>query len=404
MKVYFYSAKTEEGELKEGTLQAVTLEAAAHQVMSADLFLLKLSETTGQNSKPGGIFNFNVITRRDIIAFTRQLAGLTGCHVAVVQGLKMMAKRCRNRALEHLILDINEKVADGQPLSSSLAKYPKYFSLTYIHMVKAAELSGQLGPVLTRVADMLLDNEQRKAQVRSAMYYPLFVFVLGIVMVTVMLTFVVPRLSGLFTEFGARLPWPTIILMHVSNFFAAYGILVVVLMAVVVYVLQAWTRSPDGKKRMDMFFLRAPFYGDWVVQIESAKIFKTLAMLLDNDVSMVPSLTAACDVTDNVILKEELSHILKKVKEGQALARSMEQSRWFDDMFSEAIATGEVTGNLVQGLNQVVHIYEQEAANRGQVFLSLLGPVFLVVIIGIVGFVVMALLMPIMEANFLMGG
>ena len=246
--------------------------------MSADLFLLKLSETLEQDHKPGSFINFNVIGRRDIIAFTRQLAGLIGCHVDVVKGLKGMAKRCRNRALEQLIIDINKKVADGQPLSSTLARYPKYFSLTYVHLVKAAELSGQLGPVLTRIADMLQDNEERKAQVRAAMYYPLFVFVLGLVMITVMLTFVIPRLSGLFTEFGARLPWSTSILIHISGFLVEYGIFIVVLLVVVVYGLQVWARSVDGKKRVDMFVLRAPLYGVWVTQIESVKIFKTLAM------------------------------------------------------------------------------------------------------------------------------
>jgi len=405
MKSYVYAARTASGELKKGIVRAVTLECAARQVMLNGVSLLKLNESNeqGEGVQRGSFLNLDRINRRDIIFFTRQLAGLTGCHVAVVQALKVMAKRCRKNALRTLIAEIEGKAADGQMLSSVLAQYPEHFSQPYIHLVKAAELSGQMGNVLNRVADMLQEHQQRKAHVRSAMYYPLFVLGLGFLTVIVMLAFVVPRLSGLFTEFGARLPWPTMILMRVSGFFAAHGIVLLIIAGALVYGVQQWSQSPGGKKKIDRFILRSPFYGPWVVQMESVKVFKTLAMLMSQGIPIVPAFTAVCEVTDNAALREELNDILEKVKDGKSISQSLEKSKWFDDVLAGALGAGEASGSLVEGLNQVVQLYEQESANRGEIFLSLLGPALLVIIIGIVGFIVMALLMPIVEANFLVG-
>lgn len=403
MKSYVYAAKTVSGVLKEGVVRSATLEGAARQVMLSGLSLLRLNESNEENGRRYSLFRFDRISRRDIIFFTRQLAGLTGCHVAVVVALKLMANRCRKNTLSILIGEIERKVSDGQSLSAVLQHYPKHFSQPYVHMVLAGELSGQMGNVLNSTADMLQEHQQRKAHVRSAMYYPLFVLGLGFLTVIVMLTFVVPRLSGLFTEFGARLPLSTRILMHVSGFFAAYGIVLLIIAGAAAYGVYLWNKSPDGKRKIDQLSLNIPFYGPWVMQMESVKVFKTLAMLLGQGVSIVPAFTAICEVTDNAVLREKLKHILEKVKEGKSLAQSLEKSRWFDDVLIGAMDAGEVSGSLVEGLNRVVQLYEQESANRGEVFLSLLGPALLVIIIGIVGFIVMALLMPIVEANFLMG-
>ena len=408
MNLYAYTAKNSPGKLIDGKIHARTLNDAARQLTQnglAPVELQEFKEDILEHDRHRNVWRMrDAVGRRDVITFTRQLAGLNECHVPVLSGLNMIAKRCRKQTLKDLIREVSRRVADGQSLSSALSTYPRYFSQAYVHMVKAAELSGQLGPVLTRLADMLEEHEERRAQIQSALYYPLFVLGLGVLTVTVMLVFVIPRLSGLFEEFNAQLPWTTMVLIHLSRGLGRYWFLILGAAGAGFYGLRFWLKSVDGKMALDSFLLRMPLCGSWMVRMETAKILKTLGMLLENGVAMAHALAATCDVTDNAVLNNDLRGVLNKVKEGSSLSKALSQNLWFDDVVCGVAGMGEETGDLSKGLNQAAAMYEREAAYQSQVFLSLLGPALLLGIVSFVGFIVMALLMPIFKANFLMSG
>lgn len=408
MNLYAYTAKNSSGTLVDGKIYARTPNDAARQLTQNGLTPVELQEIKESVIRHDYRRNAgrmrDSIGRRDVITFTRQMAGLAECHVPVLNGLRMMAQRCRKETLKDLIKDVDRRVGDGQTLSSALTAYPRYFSQAYVHMVKAAELSGQLGPVLTRLADMLEEHEERRAQVLSALYYPLFVLGIGVLTVTIMLVFVIPRLSGLFEEFNAQLPWMTTVLIHLSRGLGRYWFLILGALGSGFYGLYIWAKTVDGKIALDSILLRVPLCGPWIIRMEEVKILKMLGMLLENGIAMPHALAATCEITDHVLLKKDLQEILKKVKEGSRLSKALGQSLWFDGVLSGAAGMGEETGDLSRSLKQVAAMYEREADDQSRAFFSLLGPVLLLGIVTFVGFIVMALLMPIFEANFLMSG
>ncbi len=390
---YVYTAKKGPKECVRGSLAAANLNEALNELASNGLIAVEI-----KRSSNGPIWRAG-ITVTDINVLTNQLANLTECDVPLAKCLRLISRRVRNPAARELLEDLLRRIEDGAMLSEAVAAHPRYFSSPYIHMVRAGEMSGQLSAVLRKLAELLDQQEDLASRIRLAMYYPLFVLAVGILTITVMLTFVVPRMSGLFDEFHASLPIPTKILLSVSQGLQQHWPGLVIILAGLTYFFLHWSGSAQGRCQWHAFLVRIPLYGSFVYQTEMTKILRTLGILLEHGVETVAALSAAGEVTGNAALKNRLAEAVRDVKDGKSLSKALAGQTMFDEIVVSLVDMGEESGNLPKGLEQAALMHERETSQTASAFLSLFGPALLVVIVGFTGFVAAALLLPVLQMD-----
>jgi type II secretory pathway component PulF len=401
--VYVYTAKNSPGSLVRGTLTAPGLNEALCEIHKNGLVPVDIRLQEGSITHGNSLTTWlgRNVGQADIIAFTRQLANLTQCEVPVSHSLKLIAKRSKKMALREMLEDVIRRVEDGATLSGALTTHKKHFPASYSHMIQSGEMSGQLGSVLQRIADFLEEEERRAAQVKAALYYPLFVLGTGICTIAVMLTFVVPKMSGLFEEFHNTLPLPTKILLSASHLLAGQWLLLTAILGIFFYCFSFWLKTPQGKEEWDRNLLKLPLYGHFIYQAETSRMLRTLGMLLENGVEMIAALSAMRDVAGNSSLKVKLKTVLDDVNGGSNLSQALNRCGMFDETTVGLVHMGEESGDLPKSLNQIAVMYERETSAAATACLSLLGPTLLLVIVGFTGFVVAALLLPIAQMDML---
>ncbi len=401
---YVYTAKNAPGSVVRGTLTAPSLNDALGELLKGGLVPVDIcsQEEVSASVK----FSARTVMERgmgkaDVVAFTRQLANLTECDLPVIKSLRLIAKRSKKMALRNVLEDVIRQVEDGATLSEALAGHKPHFSSSYIHMIRSGEMSGQLGGLLRRIADFLDEDQRRALQIKTALYYPLFVLGVGIFTIAVMLTFVVPKMSGLFAEFKTGLPLPTKILLAASHALGEHAVLLTGLLGIVWYIFYSWVKTPDGKEKWDRTLLKIPMYGQFINQTEMTRILRTLGMLLENGVEMIAALLATRDVVLNDSLKAHFKNIIDDVSGGSRLSEALNRSDLFDETMAGLVHMGEESGDLPKSLNQMAVMYERETSAAATAYVSLLGPALLLVIVGFTGFVVAALLLPIAQMDML---
>jgi type II secretory pathway component PulF len=393
-KSYTYTAKKGPLEIVRGNLAAVSLDEALKALTAEGLRPLEIRLSVNNRAA------WRVeVTAADINVMTHQLANLTECDVPLVQSLRLIGRRVNKPAVLELVEDMITRIEEGAMLSQAVGAHPRYFSSSYVHMVKAGEMSGQLGAVLRKLEQLLEQEAELSSRIRLAMYYPLFVLAVGILTIMVMLTFVVPRMSGLFEEFHAALPIPTKILLGLSQGLQQHWPFLVFVLAVLGYVFSRWVGSSHGRRKLDVFLVRLPLYGDFVYQTEMTRVLRTLGMLLGHGVEMVAALSAAREVVGNAVFKDGLEKTLNDVKDGMNFSKALAGQAMFDELVVSLVNMGEESGDLSKGLQQAAVIYERDTCRATAVFLSLFGPALLVVIVGFTGFVAAALLLPVLQMD-----
>jgi type II secretory pathway component PulF len=403
-RAYSYTAKNSPEMIVRGRLVASSLNDALSELMKSGLVPIEigLPEDFPAEKKIYGIVPLDRgIKSPDILYLTRQMANLTDCDLPVIQSIKLIAKRAKKTALKKLLESMAQQIEDGAMLSAAMAEHPAYFPSSYVHMVKSGEISGQLGKALRRVADFLDEDARQMSQIRAALYYPLFVFGVGIFTVTVMLTFVVPRMSNLFEEFQASLPLPTKILLAASYGLRDHGIPILLMAGTAGYCFCSWIQSGEGRSKWDAMLLRLPWFGPFLYQSEMVRLLRTLEMLLDNGVDMLAAITATREVMRNSVLKNSLKAVIAEVRGGASLSQGLSRNKIFDETVVGLVNMGEESGDLPKSLNQLAAMHERETASASAMFLSLLAPALLLLIVGFTGFVVAALLLPIAQMDIL---
>lgn len=418
MTKFFYKAKSGPAQVVDGFIEAQTKTAAIREIVAMGLTPLDVVQAASGakpltlraqgNPAPAVLKNLRLslssprsVSRQEVVSFTRQLCDLVEASVPLLRVLQIVSRQTRRPYFKSIIEQMYLFVQNGGSLSGAIARHPVIFPAFYVNMVKTGEVGGQLDKVLQRLADHLEKEHETRGKINASLAYPLFVLGVGILTVFVLLTFVIPRLSVMFEDLDQALPFPTLILMHLSGFFARYWWLLIGIFVIIKIYWDQWTRSAQGRLWLDGFVLKVPLLGEFIKGAETGRFARTLGTLLESGVPLTSALTAIYPTMDNMVMRDEIRKVSRAVTEGQALKSAIGQCRFFPEMVVDMVGVGEESGRLEKGLYKIAETMERQTDQTVKVIMSLLGPVVLMVIVSLVGFAVIAMLLPIFRMNLL---
>lgn len=406
MPFYSYKAKGGPDKIVTGEIEAPSQDIAVEKLAERGLMPVSISqvEEAGQRRElPAGVSagaSWARVKQKELDIFTRQLASLIRAGVPVLRALSLIASQTETRSLKAVAEGIGIQISEGKMLSEALSRYPNVFNGLYISMIKAGEKSGTLDEVLYRLADYREKEDEIRRKIQASAAYPTLVIIVGIISVFIMLTFFLPKLMSIFTDMS-QLPLPTRILKQVSDFMGANWIGVLLGFAFL-FALFFGARPGSYKKQiLDAVKINMPFVRKFVRNAEIARFARTLELLFKNGISVHESLQLSADTVDNEALKEQLKKAQEEIiNKGQTLSASLKKIGIFPTFAVNMIAVGEEGGRLEESLAEIANVYDREVDQSIKIMTSLLEPVLILVVGGIVGFIVFAMLLPIFNIGF----
>jgi general secretion pathway protein F len=335
----------------------------------------------------------------DVAVMTRQLATLVRAGVPLVESIQALTEQVENEQLVRILTSVRESLNEGTSFAKSLEAHPKIFQSLYVNMVAAGEASGTLEAVLERLADFMEGQARLKGKVLGALAYPLLMSVIGTGLVAFLMVAVVPKVTSVFDSLGQALPWYTALLITVSNVVSGYWWLIIGGLVLAIYLFRRWKRTPGGKMKWDTFRLRAPLFGRLTLLVAVARFARTLATLLSSGVQLLPAMEIGRHVLENARLETVIGEAIGSIRGGESIAEPLKRSKAFPPMVTHMIAVGEKTGQLESMLENVSRSYEADVETRVTALTSLLEPIMIVLLGGMVGFIAMAILMPLIQMN-----
>ena len=339
------------------------------------------------------------IKTREITAFSRQMAALVGASIPIPQALEGLGEEELNPALKAVVQQLSTAVRTGSSFSAALAMHPRHFGKLYVSMVRVGEEAGALPSVIHDLADLLEHEDEVRSEVVSAVAYPLFVLGFGMVTVAVLLVVVLPKLFGMLKEMTAVLPLPTRLLLWLSEFLGHYGWVVLIVLAAAVAGYRSFARTPEGALRIDRWKLRVPMVGSMLRAAALSRFSRTLGILVKSGVSLLPALKIVEGSIGNLILSAQIAQVAEATRGGASLAAPLREMGVFPRSVVQMIAVGEETGKLDEMLLKVAAIEERRMRERTKTLISLLAPFLILVVGALVGFMVIALLLPIFKMS-----
>src|SRR5215217_5298 len=397
MALYTYRALDKEGEIIQDKLEGSGTMAVAHELRQQGLLVIDVKEqSTGQKDI---LEPFKRIKLGDLVVFSRQLATMINAGLPIVRALYVLSEQTENPKLKDVVVAVRKDVEAGSSLSEALGKHPKVFSRLYTEMVKAGEIGGMLDDVLLRVADQLERDQDLRRKVKSAMTYPIIVLVLAILAASFMLMFIVPVFAGLFEDLGGTLPLPTRITMAISDILTSiFGVFVYAGMALAVVMFLRWKKSENGRKVWGRAVLRIPAkIGDVVKKATLARFARTFATLSAAGVPILQAIEITATSSGNWVVEKALLKSRDAIREGIPLYKPLEEEPIFPPMVTRMIAVGEETGDVDGMLTKIAEFYESEVDAAVKALTSIIEPLMIVVVGGIVGAIVISMYLPMFE-------
>ncbi|HHI78533.1 MAG TPA: type II secretion system protein GspF [Planctomycetes bacterium] len=411
MPIYEYKALTPKGSTQKGIVDADSARDARTQLRKKKLLVTEIHESqkgmkrglTLKLRKIQGANTPNKKRNEQVAAATRQLASLLGAGIPLIEGLRAIIEQAPDREIEQVFRDIREKVSTGISFGEAVAHHPAYFSELYSAMVKAGEASGALDKVLAKLANYLLAQSRMRNRVGAAMIYPMIMIAVGILVVAILITFVVPKISQMFRSRGKELPLPTEILIGTSDFFVQWWWAVALGVAVLSLLFNWFLRIPRGRLLWDTFILKLPVFGDLMLKQSVGRFATTFSTLLGSGVPVIQSIQVTKDTLGNKVLENALQKIHDHILEGADIATPMRLSGAFPPVVSYMVAVGEQAGNLEEVLEQVAQTYEEEVELATQKMTTVLEPLIIVLLAGIVAGIILSIILPLMQINKISG-
>jgi len=348
-------------------------------------------------------FRFGSNAHAQLVLSTRQLATLIKAGMPLLRALRTVDDQLDPGPLQSAFTEVATDVESGIKFSEALSRHPKWFPTYYVNMVRAGELGGLLDEILKRLADLLNNQARLRNRVKSALMYPLFVMVAAVGIVGILMAFVVPTFLEMFTELGSALPLPTQILVNISTIMREWWFFVIIGSIALFFLWQMFIRTPFGRGVVDRALLNAPVIGSLVERLVISRFARTFGTLLTSGVPILSALETVRATVTNVVIDEALQDVEQSLRVGDSLARPMEISGAFPPLVSRMVALGEETGQLDQMLMQIADSYEEEVEVQLAGLTQLLEPLLIVFIGGIVGFIVVAMFMPLLSLTKLLG-
>jgi len=387
---FLWEGRDKGGKVVRGELRSVSEAAVNATLRRQGIIVQKVKK---QKFGSGGR-----VTEKDISLFTRQLATMMKAGVPLLQCFDIVSKGASNPAVSRLLLEIKTEVETGSSLAQAFRKYPLYFDALFCNLVAAGEQAGILETLLDRLATYKEKILAIKSKIKSALFYPIAIIIVAFIITAVIMIFVIPAFKEVFTNFGADLPAPTLMVMAVSDWFVSYWYIIFpVIIGGVIGFLEAWKRSLPVQIFMDRLMLKLPVFGDLVLKSTIARWTRTLATMFAAGVPLVEALDSVGGASGNYVYLTATRQIQKEVSTGTSLTLAMQNSGVFPNMVLQMCSIGEETGALDAMLGKVADFYEAEVDDAVAGISSLMEPMIMVVLGTLIGGMVIAMYLPIFK-------
>ncbi len=363
----------------------------------------KIQKKSSEGTQASDVRSKGRIKRKEVTAFTRELATLLSASIPIPQALEGLGDQEENEALSFLIHDLLSGVRRGETYSEALSRHPRQFPTLYTSMVRVGEESGQLAQVLSDLADLMEGEDEIRSEVMGAVAYPAFVLGMGVITTIVLMTVVLPQIFEMFVGMEDVLPLPTKLLMQFSNFLQTQWISISVVTLAVIFGFRTFIKSPTGSILWDAWKLRLPLLGPVFSASALGRFTRTLGTLTRSGVSLLPALEIVRGTVGNSKVAEGIATVTEDTRGGDSLANPLKRLELFPPTMVQMISVGEETGQLDSMLLRVADIQERHLRRRTNTLISLLAPVLILVVGALVGFIVIALLLPIFKMSQLVG-
>lgn len=393
MPFFKYTAKNQYGETIKGKVEARNLKQAATELAVRQLLVIDVHPFTDDSFAAVKAF-VSGVKFSDIVNFTRQLSTMISAGLPLANALSILVQQSKSE-MSRLVAQILQDVEGGLTFTKALEKHPTIFSSIYIQLVHAGEVGGVLDDILGRLATNMEKTKEFRAKTRGAMIYPIIVLLAMVVVATVMMIFVIPKLSDMYADFGAELPLPTLILISISNFMVTFWWLMILIIAGGIFAFREWKKTHAGHVAFDRFILKLPILGDLSKKIVLTEFARTLSLLLGAGISLLQALEIVTQGVDNIIYKEALQDVYKQVEKGVAISKALSKYDDFPPILHQMMSVGEETGKLDEVLGKLAVYFEQESEQAVKNLTAAIEPLIMIVLGIGVGAMVIAVILPI---------
>lgn len=396
--VFQWSGKTTRGAIESGEITAATKEEVIAQLRKKNITPTLITEKKAAKKKLFGGLGAGKVKDKDIVIFTRQFSTMIDAGLPLVQALDILSTQVENKALARVLSQIKNDVEAGSTYADALKKYPRVFSELYANMVAAGEAGGILDTILNRLAAYIEKSMKLKKKVKGAMVYPIVVSSIAVLVIAVIMIFVVPTFSKMFTTLGGTLPLPTAIIIKLSNFLAGIGgLLTVGVIVGFIVSLKQFRRTEKGQDIIDRILLKLPIFGVLLNKVAVAKFTRTLGTLVSSGVPILDGLEITAKTSGNKVIEYAIMDVRKAVTGGKTLAEPLTKAKVFPPMVTHMISVGESTGALDAMLPKIADFYDDEVDAAVGGLTAMMEPLLMVFLGGAVGFIVVAMYLPIFK-------
>jgi len=386
---YSWEGKDKTGKVVKGEMRGAGEASVSAHLRRQGITVTKIKKSSSGRGK---------VTDKDITLFTRQLATMLKSGVPLLQAFDIVGKGHDNPAVARLLLDIKTDVETGSSLEQSFRKFPLYFDDLYCNLLGAGEAAGILDTLLDRLASYYEKIQAIKSKIKSALFYPVSIIIIAFIITAVIMIFVIPAFKELFSNFGAELPTPTLIVMNISDFFVAYWWAIFSIVGGTVYgFFYAWKRNKAMQRRMDQLMLKIPVFGPIVRKASIARWSRTLSTMFAAGVPLVEAFDSVAGAAGNAVYYDATKSIQREVTSGSSLTIAMQNTNEFPSMVLQMVAIGEESGALDSMLSKVADFFEAEVDDAVEAMSSLMEPLIMVVLGSLIGGMVVAMYLPIFK-------
>jgi general secretion pathway protein F len=409
MPVFEYKALTAGGKAVQGLKEAESPKTLRAALRRDGVFLTEVLGEQQQQAQAARDVNvrrwvLSRVTPEDLAIATRQLAVLVHAGIPLVESLAALIDQVEHERLKRVVSEVRQRVNEGASLADALGAHPRVFNALYVNMIRAGESSGALDVVLVRLADFTESQARLRAKVVATMIYPVAMLIVGVLVLTALFTVVIPKITKIFEDTKATLPWTTKLLIGVSAFMSTWWWALLLLAGLGLWGFLRWKGTPAGRARWDRAKLTFPVVGRLIRTIAIGRFARTLATLLKSGVPLLGAMDIVKNVVGNVRLAEVIEQARQAIQEGESIAAPLKRSGEFPPLVHHMVSVGERSGSLEEMLGNVADAYEDQVETTVAALTSLLEPVMIIGMGAVVAFIVFSILMPILQINSLAGG
>ncbi len=409
----FEAMDTTGGEVKD-SVDAMSEEEAQQKIRQMGYFVTKITEVAGKKTrdktkkvgkkKKGKVFTIGGVNAKALVQFTRQFSTLQDAGLPVLRSLKILEHQMKPGVLKNSLIDVVDDVESGSTLSEAFGKHPKCFDRLYVNMVRAGEAGGALEIILKRLADFKEKAQSLKRRITGAMVYPAVVITVAVLILTGIMIFIIPKFEKIFADFRLKLPFLTQALIDTSRWFVKYWYVLPLFPLAWWLMIKLVRLNKTGNWILDKLFLYVPIMGNLIEKTIVARTMRTLGTLISSGVPILEALAIVRETCMNAVFEDMYQRVYESIREGETIAVPLKKSHLVDDMVVNMIDVGEETGDLDSMLNKVADVYDEEVDVLVEALISLLEPIMIVILGGIVGTIVIALFMPLLGLLEGLGG